>query len=53
MDRSIKPGDDFYHYANGNWLRAVVIPASQPSYDTQPVRGSVAQKVGAYRVWIW
>jgi putative endopeptidase len=21
IDRSIKPGDDFYRYANGGWLR--------------------------------
>jgi putative endopeptidase len=70
MDRSIKPGDDYYRYANGGWLRTAAIPAGQPSYDTrailvektaqrvrdliqdaaaaQPLKGSVAQKVGAY-----
>src|SRR5690349_11891272 len=37
IDRSIHPGDDFYHYANGNWLRTAVIPAGQPSYDTRAV----------------
>ncbi len=21
MDRSVKPGDDFYRYANGGWLK--------------------------------
>lgn len=26
MDRSIQPGDDFYRYANGEWLRKTVIP---------------------------
>ena len=26
MDRSIQPGDDFYRYANGEWLRKAVIP---------------------------
>jgi putative endopeptidase len=35
MDRSIKPGDDFYRYANGGWLRAVAIPAGQSTYDTR------------------
>ena len=20
MDRSVRPGDDFYHYANGDWI---------------------------------
>ena len=35
VDRSVKPGDDFYEYANGGWLRAAVIPAGQQSYDTR------------------
>lgn len=34
MDRSIKPGDDFYQYANGGWLRTVEVPAGQASYGT-------------------
>jgi putative endopeptidase len=35
MDRSIKPGDDFYRYANGHWLKTAAIPASQSSFDTR------------------
>ena len=35
MDRSVKPGDDFYGYANGVWLRTVAIPAGQAAYDTR------------------
>jgi predicted metalloendopeptidase len=35
MDRSIKPGDDFYRYANGGWLGTVTIPSGQASYDTR------------------
>src|SRR5262245_26046140 len=35
MDRSIKPGDDFYRYANGGWLTTAAIPVGQPSYDTR------------------
>ena len=31
-DHSIKPGNDFYGYANGGWLRTAVIPAGQSSY---------------------
>jgi predicted metalloendopeptidase len=34
MDRSIKPGDDFYRFANGGWLKAVTPPPGQPSYGT-------------------
>jgi endothelin-converting enzyme/putative endopeptidase len=26
MDRSVKPGDDFYHYACGDWIRRTEIP---------------------------
>jgi putative endopeptidase len=26
MDRSVKPGDDFYHYANGSWIKRTEIP---------------------------
>ena len=32
---SIKPGDDFYRYANGEWLNANTIPAGQSSYDNR------------------
>ena len=26
MDRSVTPGDDFYHYANGSWIKRTEIP---------------------------
>src|SRR5580658_5450961 len=26
MDRSVKPGDDFYRYANGGWIKRTEIP---------------------------
>jgi putative endopeptidase len=37
MDRSVKPGDDFYRYANGGWLARVTIPAGQSVYDTRAI----------------
>src|SRR5205085_1991295 len=37
LDRSIKPGNDFYHYANGGWLRKVTIPAGQWTFDTRAI----------------
>jgi putative endopeptidase len=32
MDKSVKPGDNFYKYANGNWERITPIPADKSSY---------------------
>ncbi|HEX3665070.1 MAG TPA: M13 family metallopeptidase [Rhizomicrobium sp.] len=32
MDRAVKPGDDFFAYANGAWLRTAEIPADHSSY---------------------
>ena len=37
IDRSVKPGDDFYRYANGGWLKTVTIPAGQTSRDTRAI----------------
>jgi putative endopeptidase len=31
MDRSVKPGDQFYDYANGAWLKSAEIPADRIS----------------------
>ena len=33
MDRSIKPGDDFYRYANGDWLKRTEIPPDRRYID--------------------
>jgi len=35
-DSSTKPGDDFYHFANGEWLKTSV-PAGRPTYDTRAI----------------
>ncbi len=32
MDRSIRPGDDFYGYMNGSWARNTPIPADRSNY---------------------
>ena len=31
IDRSVKPGDDFYHYANGEWIKRMEIPPDRAS----------------------
>src|SRR5580704_12819123 len=32
MDTSVKPGDDFFKYANGSWLAKTEIPADRGSW---------------------
>ena len=31
MDKTVKPGDDFFRYANGTWLDSHAIPADKPA----------------------
>ena len=33
MDKSVRPGDDFFAYANGTWLAHTTIPADKPGYS--------------------
>lgn len=35
IDHSVRPGDDFYRYANGGWLTTV--PAGQSTWDTRAI----------------
>ncbi len=32
MDKSVNPGDDFFAYANGDWMKATKIPEDRSSY---------------------
>ena len=32
MDRTVKPGDSFFGYANGTWAKNTPIPADKPGY---------------------
>ena len=34
LDTSVKPGDDFFHYANGTWLKDNPIPADQTRWGS-------------------
>ncbi len=33
IDRSVKPGDDFYHFANGDWIKRTEIPPDRADVD--------------------
>jgi len=35
METSVKPGDDFYRYANGGWLKTAKVSPGQPTYDNR------------------
>ncbi len=34
MDMSVKPGDDFFKYANGQWIKNNVIPAKSTRWGS-------------------
>jgi len=34
MDKTINPGDNFYEYVNGNWLKTVEIPSDRSTYGS-------------------
>lgn len=44
IDASIKPGDDFYHYANGAWLKSYEIPPDRASVGVFSLLDDVANK---------
>ncbi|MBE0665518.1 MAG: hypothetical protein IH584_06805, partial [Candidatus Aminicenantes bacterium] len=33
MDLAVRPGDDFFRYANGAWIRDLAMPADKSEYD--------------------
>jgi putative endopeptidase len=44
IDKSVKPGDDFYHYANGTWLKSYEIPADRAAVGVFSLLDDVANK---------
>ncbi|MBN2280517.1 MAG: hypothetical protein JXQ65_08055 [Candidatus Marinimicrobia bacterium] len=34
MDKSVKPGDDFFHFVNGTWVKNAVIPADKSRWGS-------------------
>ena len=37
MDKSVNPGDDFFAYANGGWIKATEIPADRSVYGVDTI----------------
>ena len=46
MDRSVKPGDDFFRYVNGKWVDTTQIPPDRTSYGP----GAVLRELSEARV---
>jgi endothelin-converting enzyme/putative endopeptidase len=44
MDRSIKPGDDFYLYADGDWIKRTVIPPDRTGVGAFTALGDLSNK---------
>jgi putative endopeptidase len=43
MDRTVKPGDDFFKYVNGAWLAKTQIPADKTAYGAFAVLGDLSE----------
>ena len=43
-DTSVKPGDDFWAYANGGFLNALQIPADKSRYGVDYIMGDIAEQ---------
>ena len=44
MDRSVRPGDDFYDFANGGWIQRTKLPGDRAVYGVFSVLADVADK---------
>jgi endothelin-converting enzyme/putative endopeptidase len=44
MDTSVKPGDDFYQYTNGGWIKRTVIPPDRGYIDVSTKISEMADK---------
>ena len=43
IDRSVRPQDDFFHYANGNWMKRNPIPKDEARWGTFMILGREAE----------
>jgi putative endopeptidase len=44
IDRSVKPGDDFYRYANGEWIKHTELPPDRTEVDVWTKLGDLSDK---------
>lgn len=44
VDTTVAPGDDFFAYANGSWLRATEIPAGKDRWNTRSEIGDLTRR---------
>jgi endothelin-converting enzyme/putative endopeptidase len=44
LDRSVRPGDDFYQYANGAWIKRTEIPPDRAEVDVFTKLGDMSNK---------
>ena len=44
MDRSVKPGDNFFEYANGGWVQRTEIPPDRPGVSVFSQLSDVSDK---------
>src|SRR5438477_7803704 len=44
MDRSVKPGDDFYHFCNGEWIKRTEIPPDRAGVGVFTKLGDLSNK---------
>ncbi len=44
MDRTVKPGDNFFLYANGTWIKNTPIPADRATYGAGEILSEITDK---------
>ncbi|MDR3762613.1 MAG: M13 family metallopeptidase [Acidobacteriota bacterium] len=44
IDASVNPGDDFFHYANGTWIKQTEIPADRGSVNVFSLLDNISSK---------
>src|SRR5262249_18418528 len=44
IDTSVKPGDDFYHFANGDWIKRMEIPPDRAAVDVWTKLGDLSNQ---------